>query len=84
MREVMQTEIVNAAMNLGSGGGNISEGEMHYRRGCIFAAKQLMELPDKLVMHLESEAALQNTELDDAKASPDSPIPLRPEGVSNG
>ena len=80
IKEVMEKEIVTAALNLGGAGTHMPESEMHYRRGAIFAAKQLMEMPDKLVLHLESEAALEDlNESEDALASIDEKFPLRPE-----
>jgi len=83
--EVMEKEIVGAAMTMANNPA-MSVEEMHFRRGSIWTAKQLLELPQKLQAHLESEIALEATDLGDATASPDifnSP-PRLGEGVENG
>ena len=33
--------------------------EMHFRRGSIWAAKQLLELPEKLELHLNLYGSMQ-------------------------
>ena len=52
IREVMEQEIVSAAMGMADNAA-MSVEEMHFRRGSIWAAKQLLELPRKLELHLE-------------------------------
>lgn len=71
VREVMEKEIVSAAMGMADNAAMPVE-EMHFRRGSIWAAKQLLELPEKLELHLESLIRLDAAEeLSDATASLD-------------
>ena len=87
LREVMEQEIVSAAMGMANNA-NMSVEEMHFRRGSIWAAKQLLELPDKLQLHLESQIKLEAAdEMGDAMASLDvltKSSPRPGEGVNNG
>lgn len=87
VREVMEQEIVSAAMGMANNA-NMSVEEMHFRRGSIWAAKQLLELPEKLMLHLESQIKLEAAdELSDATASLDiltKSSPRPGEGVDNG
>jgi hypothetical protein len=70
VREVMEQEIVSAAMGMANNA-NMSVEEMHFRRGSIWAAKQLLELPERLKLHLESQIKLESAEgMGDATASP--------------
>ena len=70
--EVMEKEIVGAAMAMANNPAMTVE-EMHFRRGSIWTAKQLLELPVKLQAHLESQVALEANDHfnGDAAASPD-------------
>lgn len=69
MREIMEQEIVSAAMGMANNA-NMPVEEMHFRRGSIWAAKQLLELPEKLLLHLEAQVKLEAAdELSDATAS---------------
>jgi len=57
LSEVMQQEIVGAAMGMASSA-QMSQDEMHFRRGSIWAANQLAELPGRLHHKFQSEASL--------------------------
>ena len=66
--EVMQQEIVGAAMGMANSA-QMPEAEMHFRRGSIWAANQLVDLPTRLRHKLQSEAALSENlgDPDDSK-----------------
>jgi hypothetical protein len=69
IEEVMEKEIVGAALGMATNA-NMSVEEMHFRRGSIWAAKQLLDLPERLTAHLESAIALEAANLpDEAQAS---------------
>jgi len=55
--ETMQQEILGAALNMANTA-QMSEDEMHFRRGSIWAAKQLVDLPGNMRQRLESETSL--------------------------
>jgi len=64
IEEVMEKEIVGAALGMANNA-NMSVEEMHFRRGSIWAAKQLLDLPERLQAHLESAIALEAANLPD-------------------
>lgn len=53
--EVMRQEMQDAAIGLASST-NMTKDEIDFRRGNIWTAKQLLELPQKLIARLEGEA----------------------------
>jgi hypothetical protein len=57
LHEVMQEEVVSAAMAIASSA-NMSIDEINFRRGSIWAAKQLDSLPQTLLARAESDLAL--------------------------
>jgi len=64
IREVMQQELVSAAMAIANDP-NMTEKEVDFRRGSIWAGHQLLDLPNRLRMRLEAEAALDAPAKDD-------------------
>lgn len=64
IEEVMEKEIVGAALGMANNA-NMPVEEMHFRRGSIWAAKQLLDLPDRLQAHLENSIALEAANLPD-------------------
>ena len=57
VQKVMEDEILQAAMQIAENP-NMTEKEVDFRRGAIWAAKQLLEMPARLQMKLTSEIAL--------------------------
>jgi len=55
--EVMQQEVVAAAMAIASDP-KMTLDEINFRRGSIWAASQLVNLPSRLILRLENEEAL--------------------------
>ena len=64
MMRVMNEEILQAAMQIADNP-NMSLDEINFRRGSIWAAKRMLEIPARLRVKLESELALLN--LDDKR-----------------
>jgi hypothetical protein len=59
MRKVMEDEIVSAAMAIAENP-NMSLDEINFRRGSIFAAKALVEMPTRLKSKIYGEIALDH------------------------
>tara|TARA_X000001036_G_C20145653_1_gene589178 strand:- start:151 stop:411 length:261 start_codon:yes stop_codon:yes gene_type:complete len=57
MRKVMEEEIVSSAMAIAESP-TMSLDEINFRRGSIFAAKALLDLPARLKSKLSAEIAL--------------------------
>jgi hypothetical protein len=57
LRKVMEDEIVSAAMAIAENP-NMSLDEINFRRGSIFAAKALVDIPTRLKSKLYGEVAL--------------------------
>ena len=57
VEEVMKEEIVSSAMSIADNP-NMTLDEINFRRGSIWAAKRLLELPERLSAKLESDIAL--------------------------
>lgn len=68
MMRVMNEEILQAAMQIADNP-NMSLDEINFRRGSIWAAKRMLEIPARLRVKLESELALLN--LDDKRRKDD-------------
>jgi hypothetical protein len=66
LRAVMEQEAVAAAMAIADNP-KMTLDEINFRRGTIWAAKQLLDLPDKLALRLQNEVAL--TRKDDLPSS---------------
>lgn len=66
LRKVMEDEIVSAAMAIAENP-NMSLDEINFRRGSIFAAKALLDMPTRLKSKLYGEVALNK---DDTAAQP--------------
>lgn len=57
LKEVMEAEILQAAMAIAETP-SMPLDEINFRRGSIWAAKSMLEMPERLRMKLEAEAAL--------------------------
>ena len=57
LREIMEDEILQAAMQIAENS-NMTLDEINFRRGSIWAAKTMLDLPERLRMKLEAETAL--------------------------
>ena len=68
MVEVMRDEILASAMSIAESA-KMDVDEITFRRGSIWAAKQLLDMPIRLEVRLESETAL--AAVDDKKQSVD-------------
>jgi hypothetical protein len=66
LRSTMEREVVQAAMAIAQSP-TMSLDEINFRRGAIWAAQQLLELPSRLRLRLEAEERLTR---DDASAPP--------------
>jgi hypothetical protein len=55
--DVMKEEIVSSAMSIADNP-NMTLDEINFRRGSIWAAKRLLELPERLSIKLQSDIAL--------------------------
>lgn len=66
LRKVMEDEIVSAAMAIAENP-NMSLDEINFRRGSIFAAKALLDMPTRLKSKLYGEVALNK---DDTTTQP--------------
>lgn len=59
LNDVMRREITEAALALANAA-PMTESEMHFRRGAMWAAVRLIELPDRLLLKLQNEVALSS------------------------
>lgn len=66
LEKKMREEITTAAMQIANTP-NMTEKEIDFRRGAIWAATQLVELPDRLLMQLRNEHALEDAVRDGVK-----------------
>ena len=57
LREVVEQEVLSAAMAIAETP-DMPVDEINFRRGSIWAAKSLLDLPEKLKLRLENEIAL--------------------------
>jgi len=60
---VMDEETLNAAIQL-SEFRNLPLEEIHFRRGAMWAARQLRDMPEKLIMKYENDLALDEVSKD--------------------
>ena len=60
LREAMERDILAAAKGLGSRA-EMPEAEMHFRRGAIFAADQLLRLPQNILAQLEADVRIEES-----------------------
>ena len=58
--EILKEEIVVSAMQIAETP-NMELDEINYRRGSIYAAKRLLELPQRLAVKLENEIAMDDS-----------------------
>jgi len=58
LEEVMRNEILQASYAI-SDGKNMSMEEIHYRRGAIWAARKLVEMPTALATKLEDDVRME-------------------------
>lgn len=61
LADVMNQEVVAAAMAIADNP-KMTLDEINFRRGTIWAAKQLIDLPLKIQLKLENELALSHTD----------------------
>lgn len=59
--DVMEKEIVQSAMNIAESPKMDLE-EINFRRGAIWAGKQLLEMPNRLKIRYENEIALEKVD----------------------
>jgi hypothetical protein len=59
IKQVMEEEIVQSAMAIAETP-NMPLDEINFRRGSIWAAKALLDLPDRVRLRLENELALSS------------------------
>lgn len=57
--DIMRDEITQAAYQMADNP-RMPVDEMHFRRGAIWAARKLLELPEAIVARLENELTLEN------------------------
>lgn len=58
LNEVMQEELIRAAMKIAEHP-EMTEKEVDFRRGAIWAAKQLLDLPERLKQSLQMDLAVE-------------------------
>lgn len=63
---VLKEDVMRAALSLGSTP-NMSEAEMHFRRGAIWAAQNMLTLPAKLKLAAENQQAMASLLIKDDK-----------------
>ncbi|MFM5178060.1 hypothetical protein ACEUAY_00400 [Aeromonas veronii] len=63
---VLKEDVMRAALSLGSTP-NMSEAEMHFRRGAIWAAQNMLTLPAKLKLAAENQQAMESLLIKDDK-----------------
>ncbi|GAA4652541.1 hypothetical protein GCM10023116_48250 [Kistimonas scapharcae] len=66
LTQVMQDEIVQTAFAIAEDP-VMTERELDFRRGAMFAAKKLLHLPDQLILRLSSDSILDNARKDDTR-----------------
>jgi|TARA_R110002153_G_scaffold17833_9_gene62082 hypothetical protein len=59
LHEVMEQEIVSVAMEIAESS-TMHIDEINFRRGAIFSAKRLLELPQRLAVKLENEIVMDD------------------------
>jgi hypothetical protein len=59
VQRIMEQEVVTAAMLIADDP-NMTAKEIDFRRGAIWAARQLLNLPDRLKARLETDLALSH------------------------
>ena len=64
LQEIMKEEILTAAYNLSSDP-KTSVDELNWRRGALWASKQLIEMPSVLEVKLENDLMMQTLEAED-------------------
>lgn len=70
LEEVMKREVVMAAMQIADSPAMPLD-EINFRRGAIWAAKQLLEMPNRLLLRLENELVMEKaTKAEPSEASP--------------
>ena len=68
----MEAEVVEAALLIGKSGAMTTD-EIHFRRGSIWAAQQLLQLPERMIALIQSQSPFE-TDVDDRVPAP----PLQP------
>ncbi len=68
LTKIMQDEIVQAAMQMGEDA-SMTFDEVNFRRGAIWAANRMLEMPNRIKAKLEAEIALSSG--DDKKTPKD-------------
>ena len=57
LKEVMEQEILSAAMQIGESP-TMDINEVNFRRGSIWVANRMLEMPDRMIAKLEASIAL--------------------------
>lgn len=65
---ILEGDVIRAALSLGQSP-NMSEAEMHFRRGAIWAAQNMMNLPLKLKTAADSQMAMESLLIRDEQKS---------------
>lgn len=65
--KIMEDEIVSSAMAIAESA-SMPLDEINFRRGSIYAAKRLLELPSRLAIKLENEIVMEDAK-DDKKST---------------
>ncbi len=68
--EIMEEEIVTSAMSIAESPKMDLE-EINFRRGAIWAGKQLLEMPNRLKIRYENEIALEKVDENKKKSNID-------------
>lgn len=63
---ILKDDVMRAALGLGSVP-NMTEAEMHFRRGAIWAAQNMLSLPSKLKLAADNQRAMESLLIKDDK-----------------
>tara|TARA_B100000902_G_C26481130_1_gene514823 strand:+ start:166 stop:444 length:279 start_codon:yes stop_codon:yes gene_type:complete len=63
LKAIMEKEVLHAAYQLADNP-SMTEKEVDFRRGAMWASRQLIDLPDKAYARLEAEVALNSAKAD--------------------
>lgn len=77
IRERMEAEAVQAALMLGDRR-DMTEQQIHFQRGAIWAAKQLIDIPAKMKALLQSQLPFEPDLADAGKSKPDDKLTAPP------
>lgn len=69
LEATMQDEILNAAYQL-SANKPITADELHFKRGAIWAARRMIELPNQMKTLINNELIMQMAQVDENSSQP--------------